>query len=254
MQNRYVGDVGDFAKLGLLRFLAAHTQFSPLAVIWFLTADETHNNDGRHTTYFRDAELCACDSALSVTLESLVKGNKRTVGALQSQRLLPETTVYFATEVGEPSPDRTDIAAASRKDRAAWSGAALSYSSEARLIFVDPDNGIAPPGLSVRRKGSQKYVYLSEIDLFLSRGQSVVVYHHMNRTASVEVQLAKLVERLRSELQCRTGIWPLLFRRGSPRTFFLMSNDRSSPNIVAEFLGSSWGDYFTLGPLAGFDR
>jgi hypothetical protein len=50
MQNRYVGDVGDFAKYGLLRQLTMDDQLH-LGVIWYLFDDETHNSDGRHVTY-----------------------------------------------------------------------------------------------------------------------------------------------------------------------------------------------------------
>ena len=47
MQNRYVGDVCDFGKLGLLRFLSGCTDSSPeprlrLGLIWYLCPDEAH--------------------------------------------------------------------------------------------------------------------------------------------------------------------------------------------------------------------
>ena len=47
MQNRYTGDIGDFGKLGLLRVLQ-DAGFS-IGVNWYLTPDENHNQDGKHT-------------------------------------------------------------------------------------------------------------------------------------------------------------------------------------------------------------
>ena len=54
MQDRYSGDVGDFLKLGLLRWLTAADDEHPglsLGMLWYLTADESHNDDGKHTGY-----------------------------------------------------------------------------------------------------------------------------------------------------------------------------------------------------------
>src|SRR5690348_3816657 len=53
MQDRYVGDVGDFAKYGLLRRLTgrAGERKVRLGVVWCLFPDEAHNNDGRHISY-----------------------------------------------------------------------------------------------------------------------------------------------------------------------------------------------------------
>ncbi len=59
MQDRYVGDVGDFGKYGLLRSLCRgdeHGAALRLGVLWyrFDGDDSTAANDGRHTDY-----LCA---------------------------------------------------------------------------------------------------------------------------------------------------------------------------------------------------
>ena len=77
MQNRYVGDVGDFGKYGLLRALCrpsgAENRPLRLGVVWYLTTDETHNNDGRHIGYLEPTpknlrDFRACDPDLYDTL------------------------------------------------------------------------------------------------------------------------------------------------------------------------------------------
>ena len=48
MQNRYVGDIGDYLKLGILRALSPGFH---LGIAWWLFPDESHNRDGRHISY-----------------------------------------------------------------------------------------------------------------------------------------------------------------------------------------------------------
>ena len=59
MQNRYVGDVGDFAKYALLRRLAGSLEERPirLGIVWCLYPDESHNSDGSHVSYLRRPEF-----------------------------------------------------------------------------------------------------------------------------------------------------------------------------------------------------
>ena len=54
MQDRYGGDLSDFLKLGLSRWLVAPSFEVPpnrLGVVWYLTPDESHNADGKHVAY-----------------------------------------------------------------------------------------------------------------------------------------------------------------------------------------------------------
>ena len=51
MHDRYVGDIGDYGKLGLLRSLAAAGL--RIGVNWYRTPDENHNEDGKFTQYLR---------------------------------------------------------------------------------------------------------------------------------------------------------------------------------------------------------
>ena len=70
MQNRYVGDIGDFGKLGLLRALSS--KGLSIGVNWYLTTDESHNGDGRHVNYLAKAEYRVCDAALCDTLKYII--------------------------------------------------------------------------------------------------------------------------------------------------------------------------------------
>src|SRR6266851_6371289 len=84
MQNRYVGDVGDFAKYALLRRLVGRPteEALRLGVVWCLFPDESHNNDGRHVSYLRAAGFTSLDDDLRVRLERIV-GSRRSVSAIQ---------------------------------------------------------------------------------------------------------------------------------------------------------------------------
>ncbi len=75
MQNRYVGDVGDFGKCGLSRYLTGQMETPvpepalKLGVVRYLYPDESHNADGKHTGYLDDtsdnyAAYRACDPHL----------------------------------------------------------------------------------------------------------------------------------------------------------------------------------------------
>ncbi len=71
MQNKYVGDIGDFGKLGLLRCL--QTAGLTIGVNWYLTPDEG-NTDGRFVDY---PKLRHCDEVLFYALQQITKDKDR---------------------------------------------------------------------------------------------------------------------------------------------------------------------------------
>ncbi len=77
MQDRYAGDIGDFAKYGLLRALGDGHQ---LGISWYLFPDESHNADGKHTAYLdNQGEWRDLDPTLFDGLQSIVNSNRRKV-------------------------------------------------------------------------------------------------------------------------------------------------------------------------------
>ena len=101
MQDRYAGDLGDFLKFGLLGRLAPPDSPWPrLGVIWYRTADEAHNADGKHIAYLtpghRSAgQLRQLDPDLYDRLARLVSTGQRSTAALASAGLLGAQTRFF---------------------------------------------------------------------------------------------------------------------------------------------------------------
>ena len=54
------------------------------------------------------------------------------------------------------------------------------------VVFLDPDKGLAPPSAGL---SSTEHAYVRELEAFVQNGQTVVVYHHLGRTATHPVQM-----------------------------------------------------------------
>jgi hypothetical protein len=67
---------------------------------------------------------------------------------------------------------------------------ALAATSGCDLIFADPGNGIRPAfhHVPAHRTKAVKHAYLDELGAFAQRGQSLIACHHVDRSATVELQ------------------------------------------------------------------
>jgi hypothetical protein len=79
VQDRYVGDLGDYLKLGLLRWLTTGTSAPRVGVVWYRTVDEAHNADGKHIAPRRQAGssvgmAMVSSASVRVTFRLLVAG------------------------------------------------------------------------------------------------------------------------------------------------------------------------------------
>ena len=232
VQDRYVGDLGDYLKLGLLRWLTTGISAPHLGVVWYRTVDEAHNADGKHVAYLRDGHTTAralrpLDPDLYDGLSSIVTSGQRTTAALAEARLLPSGTVYFNDLLH--LADLPIAAGAARAERRrVWLARALAATRGCDLVFADPDNGIRstrhPAGS--HRNRAVKHAYLNELATFTARGQSLVVYHHADRSAATPVQaqlrLSDLAARrawhpspqcVHHEARPGSSSWPLPPRR-----------------------------------------
>ena len=173
MQERYVGDIGDFVKYALLR--AVFEGFK-LGVAWYLHPNESSSKDGRHTDYLaQPGEWRYLDEGLFDELKRIVE-SCRSVAAVQASGVLPQAV--FADE----RLYVCDIAISSRTPwRRAWFEHVRQCLESCEVIFADPDNGlVADASVRPTWKRSAKSIPQHEIRC-LSYRRPMVVYHHNTR-------------------------------------------------------------------------
>lgn len=227
MQDRYVGDIGDYIKLSLLRRLCKPEE---LGIAWYLTKPqdtESKNGDGKHTKYFDNhPSISKVDEELFNGLRTLVSKNNRTVLALQDTNLIGST---FNNELLEKRH-------LSIHERANWFEDVISSLKHSTLIFADPDNGLTE-GQTSNGMISSKHITIDEVNLMTSNGRPAVLYHHNTRYKDGhECEVNDWINKL------GTGTIAVRANAYSARTFFIKNATEDIRSKVEEFV-NMWRDF-----------
>lgn len=191
MQDRYVGDIGDYGKLALLRELQSCGL--SIAVNWYLVdpikieknSDGTFKQqDGRHLI---PEKLKICDNVLAKKLTEIAQSDRRSVIELEKASFVPGA-IYFKEPI---SVDK----------RSEWHNKALQEIKSADLVFVDPDNGLLVQSVGMNSSRSVKYAFYEEIRDYIQQEQSVLIYNHRSRKKE-----GKYFSEICEKLQKATGI------------------------------------------------
>ena len=263
MQDRYVGDIGDFGKYGLLRHLTGMTSHElpkdplRLGVVWYRFPDENDKPDGKFTKYLcenasNSESLKTCDPDLYDALHEIVYvKKKRDILEVQGGGILPKDTKYFAQGLSFPAEEPSDRRIQRRND---WLIGALRATTASDLVFVDPDNGITEtiepplrggPHYLVRpwHKLGPKYVFMDDLEQFYCRGKSLIIYHHLARWDKADNQIKYYAERLKECLKLACLPWALRYHRGTARAYFIVPQNEHMETLkrsVERFVQSKW--------------
>jgi hypothetical protein len=247
VQNRYAGDIGDFMKFGLLRFVAQPVADGGtglrIGLNWYLVPDEdsNKNNDGKYLDYLWPTSrwhlpLKQCAPDLMALLAEVVTTG-RSVQALVALGALPAGSLEYR-DVLNPVVGRTG--------RRAWHRQALAALADSQIVFVDPDNGLRSIMPSRRH---HKYALIEELADYASRGQALVAYHHADRerdTTAVSQARRRLAELADGAGQAPVGA--VIARRYSCR-FFLVTAPADRRAVLAASLAgyvSRWAPHAEL--------
>ncbi|SEH21735.1 hypothetical protein [Selenomonas sp. KH1T6] len=238
MKNQYFGDIGDYGKYGLLRFLAGHGE--TVAVNWYLTKDD-QSNDGNIRDYLTKEKDRRYDPNLFDVLKRMSAQNKIDVCEFAALGMIPGAG-YF-DKIVEPVVSTLTISE-KRATRKQWHREALAVCEEYDLVFLDPDNGLRA-GIPTARKDAMKYVYSSEVADYYERGQDVVYYCHKGRRTNVQWEKAKHI----MQEQCPNAMLKgITFHRGTQRSYIFVIHPESEKlyrNLLKNFLETAWSDCFT---------
>ena len=268
MQNRYVGDLSDFGKYGLLRFLSGMTRRDDpggdprLGVIWMLHHDERHgqdprklSDDGRHLAYLErspwdDKEAFRRrDPELWEHLRDLVFRGARCVHCVEHEGVLPQDCRFYGDHLDLP---RSMTRPSERvHHRRLWWERAMERVAGSDLVCIDPDNSINSRAMPQTHARSNKFVYVSELrelrELW-ERGHSLAVYHHTGMTEKAPPAVRAKVRTLRRTFGPEATVVAFLFHGGTAPAFFVVTQPgpagESIRQLVAQFTNSPWTGIF----------
>lgn len=238
MQNKYVGDIGDFGKYGLLRFLFLKSPLI-LGINWCLVTDETDSNDGKYISYLcaeKGNEYIVYDSWLYQELHKIVKCKKRKVSEIKKHKILGSKTIFFESIL--------DV-----RNRIFWHNKGLETLIKCDVIYFDPDNGLQIPSCKIGIKQSKKYICYDEIASYYNRGQSVIMYNHRDRKP-INMYLERFI-RIKDYVNI-DDMFYLRFHRYSVRDYLFLIHEKHKNEInekIALFLKSEWGKIFDYSQL-----
>ena len=251
MRDAFAGDIGDFSKFGLLRWLCGMTAGDDLPTLrlginWYLFTGRQpeKNNDGKFIQFLADPSVDArllrnCDFELIEILKPIANAKRRRISDyIDSGVLLPDT-LYYDEDLNYDNT-RLDLRA---ELRVTWAAKGAAKLEPADLVCVDPDNGLKTPGADYRRRTEPKYAYYGELETYWNRGQSLVIYQHTDHQSKIEKQTAKRAEILRATLSGSDPI-AVRFRRRSSRVYFVVAQPHHADVLharIRSFLNSDWG-------------
>ncbi|GHF17653.1 hypothetical protein GCM10017044_10070 [Kordiimonas sediminis] len=229
MQDRYIGDIGDYAKYGLLRAIQGSRK---LGIAWYLFPDEQHNADGKHITFYQQPKKWRyMDAPLFDELKQIVVSGKRSVKEVSERGIF--TNVVFHSELLKNSSTSIKDRQSWRKN---WFDGVLKKVSDANIVFADPDNGLClDERFSYGGSKSWKRLPISEA-LRLAEGRVAVIYHHNSRFKGGH---AKEIEYWMNALG--GNVVALRWRAYSSRTFFIV-NPTEEIKRKCEAFSVHWGD------------
>jgi hypothetical protein len=254
MKAQYVGDIGDFSKVLLLKYLAGRG--FKIGINWVLTENDD-GTDGKHRDYpwygirhqannplfprklkpddRRDCLAC-CTSEQVLQGIALLAATPKVQRRIESlEKLLINALCTEPAFFGEHFRDGDD--------RTTKCESALIYLRNSNLVFFDPDNGIIPTKAELRK--SPKHIYLDELLEFWGKQKSLLVYHHWSRVEGGNLLHMQQIEaKLKDSLDgCK--VFQYSFRRGSGRTYLLAVH----PDHYSLIPSARMNDFQAIKPL-----
>lgn len=243
MKNQYVGDIGDYGKYGLLRFLGKRE--IKIGVNWYLTKDDEQIIDGNIRGYLDNDDEEIYDNRVYELLKSL---QSRDVCHIETSNIIPNAT-YYSKEL-----NFAKIPTTKRKDyRYQWHKAAMEELNDSSLIFADPDNGSTADKNGTRKNG-EKYITISEIKDYYDSKKNIVYYCHKARR-NQEMWQKKMVEITTVCPDARIIV--LTYHRGTQRSYIFAIHPEQYDeynSLIEQFLLTNWGTEKVNGKKEPFTR
>ncbi len=261
MRDEYVGDIGDFGKYGLLRWLCCpHGQGDnaiSLGINWYYTSHGVKSaSSQRMFVYLRSPFYEDYDAQLYDLLNGLrFKNNTFTsmvaLSAIEGSEALPSTTLYYATPVPRFGGDRQQTSDRNKYDisRTTWHQDALAKLSKASMVFLDPDDGIPKDSPYA---GRHLKVLREELRDYIDNFDTVISYqhfNHLNRVARVKLMFDSMNAAYDDVAGLHLAGVSFKNDTGSAkptRLYYVFYKDHNIEQRIRAMNASKWGELFSM--------
>jgi hypothetical protein len=268
MQNKYVGDIGDYSKFGLLRSLSTNLKDSLLiGVNWYFVKEADNDSDGKFIEYLGEMsqksagdlneydyenrsdkpkirDLQECDFDLIKELRRMVWNNRRDVSEFMEKNILKKSIISgmdvkcYADELEYLPSDRRQ----NKLSRDDWFNRSVTALEGCDIIFTDEDNGVQVDSVPLYSSKGKKYISYNEIEQYYNIGKSIIIYNHhsMEKPEKYLERFVQIKNRLRISID---HMYILTFSKYSGRDYVFIIQSEHHKNIkkaIDEFKKSSW--------------
>lgn len=257
MQDRFVGDIGDFGKYGLLNFICGNGEKTKeifrLGINWYFFQPEPNDhemglNHGQFIRYLmpsrqNDQEFKICEPCLYCKLQIIVNADIRKVAVIEKINILPSKTIFFNKRI---SYNEINEAGKRLSYRNLWFNESLEILSSCNLIFYDPDIGIETNSIQKNHQKAGKYVFYNEISEFYKKDKSLIIYNH--RSHEPENNYLRRFRLIAERIKIETKLYYLRFHRFNVRDYVFVTQPKHEEillSAVKKFLSSEWIRHFT---------
>ena len=228
MQDNYIGDIGDYGKYGLLRNVCAEKM--SLAVNWYqvVPTKSGKQDDGKYTDYLSKPHIYrSYDPALFDCLHKIVlQERNRTIKRIEQADLFPAD--FFSEPLG--------------RDRTAWHARALEKTKNAKVVFLDPDNGLETARMHQTNDATEKHVKWAELKDCYDRGQNVILYQHRPQMTAKSLCIYNVMQFQHSYLFADC-VKLLEFPKYTNRFYFMFlhQRDKGTFDRICRAVTDNWG-------------
>jgi len=164
MKNQYVGDINDYRKYDLLQLLS-NELMEKILIVWMLTPND-NGNDGKKIKYLNNAKKWEKYNKI------LFEGLKTIVNEERNIKNVQKLPCFNNSDKFEFYSDYIED---DNKKREEYFNNAIEKAKTAKIIFFDPDNGIAP---HEKIRNSEKFLFWNEIKRFWENGKDILVFQY----------------------------------------------------------------------------
>lgn len=243
MQNRYVADVGNLGKYGLLRYITK-TNLS-LGINWYLVPDENNNEDGKYISYLEKNDYSQCDEELYYIMKKIINEDRRNIDSIQESDIFPANTLFNKELLDYHKETDWNHRNELRNN---WHHRALEKLCSSDIVFLDPDNGLQVKSTSLTSEKGNKYIGYKELEDYYNLGLSIIFYNHRERKPEEEY-LNKFRRLKEDDAFKNSAVTGLKFKRGTTRDYIFILQQQHADAVkdsLNSLMDSKWKEHFSI--------